>query len=460
MPDEVLGHKVFSLVEVCRSIEKTISARYGSAFWVKAEINKLNHYPHSGHAYPELVEKKESKVLAEIRSVIWASRFDEINDRFMAMLGEPLKDGIEVLLEAKVDYSPKYGLSLHILDIDPSFTLGELQKEKQESIRKLKEEKLFDANRSLTLALLPKRIAVISVETSKGYSDFLKVIDQNNFGYRFFHMLFPALLQGEKAGPSIIAQLERIKKVKKHFDVVAIIRGGGGDVGLSTFNDYQLSKAVASFPLPVLSGIGHSTNETVTEMVSYRSAITPTELADFLLQQFHNVAVPLEDARKFLLSEEQYLFSEMTRNLEYRIKTRLSEERSFLRQRMSDFRYFVTSHLASDKAKLSESPSLIDRYSMTTIRNLMTDLAEEALALTKNTESKFVADRDQLAQIEKLIRLSDPINTLKLGYSITRDENGNLINSIKEILEGQEIENIFADGSLIARVQKKRDGKA
>src|SRR5690606_24562818 len=135
--------------------------------------------------------------------------------------------------------------------------------------------------------LLPQRLAVISVQTSKGYADFNKIIDSNPWGYKFFHVLFPSLLQGDRAAESIRFQLERIRRVVAHFDVVAISRGGGGDVGLSRFNDLTLSRDIARFPIPVLTGIGHATHETVVEMISYKNAITPSELADYLIQKFH-----------------------------------------------------------------------------------------------------------------------------------------------------------------------------
>lgn len=464
MPEILSGHKAFSLLEVCKSIEKTIKNRYGTSFWVKAEINKLNHYPHSGHAYPELVEKRESKVLAEIRSVIWKSRFEEINERFQKLLGEPLKDGIEVLFEARVNYSPKYGLSLHILDIDPAFTLGELQKEKQECIRKLKEEGVYDQNRSLKLALLPQRIAVISVETSKGYADFLKVIDQNAFGYKFFHMLFPALLQGEKAGPSIIKQLQLIEQVKEHFDLVCIIRGGGGDVGLSSFNDYKISRAVATFPLPVLSGIGHSTNETVTEMVSFRSAITPTELGDFLLQAFHNFSVPVQDAQKLIrqkvpqiISEEHYRFMEQVKGFRYQLVNRLQSANSELKDLAKDLRYQVGGELRDRQFYLRKLPESIRRSARELISSQNKSLNDEASGV--HQEIQFIVQRknETLDHFEKLLKVSDPANTLKLGYSITRHQ-GRAITNAKEVKKGEEIETIFADGSVTSEVKKSKNG--
>lgn len=240
MTEKVSDKAVFSLSQVMRSIQVTIETRYKSAFWVKAEMNKLNFYTHSGHYYPELVEKVDGKVVAESRAILWSNDYKRIDANFRSLLNEPLKDGIKILFKTKINFDPKYGFSLSILDIDPAFTLGDLQREKQETISQLRKLLLFEKNKRLLLAVLPQRIAIVSVETSKGYADFLNVLEKNAWGYRFFHHLFPTLLQGERAAASIMVQLKRIEKVKEHFDVVAIIRGGGGDIGLSCYNNFEL----------------------------------------------------------------------------------------------------------------------------------------------------------------------------------------------------------------------------
>src|SRR5690606_8335154 len=291
-------HKIFTLSQVAAKIKKTLAERYSQSYWIKAEMNKLNLYQHSGHCYPDLVEKRNGKVISQIRANLWQSDYQNINKRFLEVLKEPLKDGIKILFLARIHFHSAHGLSLQIIDIDPSFTLGDLEQEKQETIKKLNAEGVFKLNKSRKLALLPQRIAVISVETSKGYEDFLSVLNQNSWNYAFFCYLFPSILQGDKAVNGIIGQLERIKKVLTHFDAVVIIRGGGGDIGLSSFNQYKLSKAIAEFPLPVLTGIGHTANETVSEMVSYYNAITPTKLAEFLIQKFHNFSVPIKEAEQ------------------------------------------------------------------------------------------------------------------------------------------------------------------
>ncbi|MDP4290274.1 MAG: exodeoxyribonuclease VII large subunit, partial [Bacteroidota bacterium] len=307
MPIRENDRTIFTLTEVTRSIQKTLNERYKSSFWVMAEMNKLNLYPQSGHCYPELVEKKEGRVIAEIMANIWKDDYQRINNNFLRVLKEPLKSGINILFSARITYDSVNGLRLRIIDIDPGYSLGNLEKEKQETIDRLKREGIFNSNKSLQLPVLPKRLAIISVQTSKGYSDFMQIIETNPWGYSFFHMLFPALLQGERAVETILNQLNRIRKVIHHFDAVAIIRGGGGDVGLTCYNNFELSKAIALFPIPVITGIGHSTNETVSEMVAHKNAITPTELADFLLQKFHNYLVPVQKAQETLTGKSEQI---------------------------------------------------------------------------------------------------------------------------------------------------------
>lgn len=276
--------RIFSLTEVTKSIERTLTSRYSSEFWVKAEMLKLNYYTYSGHAFPDLIEKDNGVIVTQMRAIIWASDFKRISEKF-SLAGVELTDGTTILCKASIKYNGLYGLSLRISDIDTAFSLGELEKEKTASIEKLKEEKIFDLNKTTILAELPKRLAIISVETGKGYNDFVNIIDSHKeFG--IFHKLFPSLLQGDGAINTLILSLEKIKEVKEFFDAVLIIRGGGGDIGMACYNNFELCKTIATFPIPVITGIGHSTNLTVSEMVSYHNGITPTDVADFIIKRF------------------------------------------------------------------------------------------------------------------------------------------------------------------------------
>lgn len=417
MPELIQDKTIFSLLEVSRSIQKTLAERYKSLYWIKAEMNKLNHYTHSGHCYPELVEKQDGKIVAEIRSILWKADYTRINNNFLKIAQEPLREGITMLFQASISYDPMYGLSLRIVDIDPTFTLGELEKEKLDSIRKLKEEGIYEANKSVPFPMVPKRLAIISVETSKGLSDFYKIINQNPWGYRLECTLFPALLQGDKSIPSIISQLAVIAAKIDSYDVVAIIRGGGGEVGLSSYNNYLLARAIAIFPIPVLTGIGHSTNYTVSEMVAYKNAITPSELADFLIQKYHNFAVPIDRAAE---------------NIQQLILTRFKEERNMLSQLATHIQWIGKREIQASKANIQQ------------VQNELSALVRLRLYEYKTA----------IAHTERIIQLSDPIRLLKQGFSITKI-NGKLLQSAAQISIGDVIHTRLEDGDVISIVTDK-----
>src|SRR5690606_12291088 len=415
MPELLDNKTVFTLSEVSKSIQKTIAERYKSLYWIKAEMNKLNHYTHSGHCYPELLEKKDGKVVAEMRSVLWKMDYQRINKQFLAFIGEPLREGITMLFQAALSYDPLYGFSLKIVDIDPSYVLGELEKEKRESIFKLKSEGLYEANKKLDFALVPKRLAIISVETSKGLSDFFKIIQGNPWGYKLTYTLFPALLQGDKSVLSIIKQLEIIAENFEDYDAVAIIRGGGGDVGLSSYNNYLLAKAIAIFPIPVLTGIGHSTNETVCEMVAYKNAITPSELADFLLQKFHNFAIKMDQASERIVRASRGIFQ---------------QENGALNALVSAISWNCKTLLLQEKSVLKNINLDLQRYSKLLIKD----------------------DFQELQHIERIINMANPIHLMRRGFSIVR-VNGQAIHQLSQVNIGDEISIQLVDGKILSQVR-------
>lgn len=417
MPEVINDKTIFSLLEVTKSIQKTIAERYKSLFWVKAEMNKLNHYKHSGHCYPELVEKKEGKIVAEIRSILWKSDFERINAQFMKLLKEPLRDGITIYFQAAIGYDPLHGLSLRIVDIDVSFVLGELEKEKKESILRLHEEGIFEANKKIPFPLIPKRLAIISVETSKGLSDFYKIINHNPWGYKIETTLYPALLQGDKSIPSIIQQMAIIAGRTAQYDAVAIIRGGGGEVGLSSYNNYNLAKAIAIFPIPVLTGIGHSTNETVSEMVAYKNAITPSELADFLIQKFHSFAIPVDQAQEKLILQAQLLFEK-------------------------------------ERLKLQQAAQILNWNSNNKIRAEQHHLHILSQKLQVFSQHLLKQQKHDLDNLARLVKMADPSLLLKRGFSISK-KNGKAIVSKEELALGDEIETIFVNGTVRSTITLK-----
>ena len=339
---------VYTLTQVGQSIQSMIERTYKHPYYIQAEMIKLNRYPRSGHCFPELVEKEENRVKAQMRAVIWRNDFERINENFVRMTGEPLKDGITILCLATIQYSPQYGMALFIQNIEPAFTLGEMARNRLQTIARLKQEGVFEANKLLEMPLVPQRVAVISIETSKGYSDFMVTLQGNKQGYRFDTELFPSLLQGDKAVDTMLQQLDLIEKRKGEFDCVAIIRGGGGDVGLSCYDQYALAHRVATFPLPVLSGIGHSTNETITEMVSFANKITPTEVAYSLISRFAEFEQRLDDLGTALVQSVRWM---------------LERENASLAQCEADFRLSFHRRLAAEQFALDKARSDIYIYS-------------------------------------------------------------------------------------------------
>jgi exodeoxyribonuclease VII large subunit len=466
MAEQLNDRQVFTLKEVTASIGRTLASRYGSPFWVKAEMIRLNPYPHSGHCYPELVEKTDGKVTAQMRANLWQNDFIRINRRFMQVLKEPLKDGIKILFCAKVCFDAQYGLALQILDIDPGYTLGDLEREKQETVARLTREGLIARNRQLPLALLPQRLAVISVETSKGYADFRHVLEANDGGYRFFILLFPALLQGDRAAESILRQLGRIRRVSRHFDAVVLIRGGGADLGLSCYNDYSLCREIAGFPLPVFTGIGHATNETVAGMTAFANAITPTKVAECLLQRFGDFSGSIAEAEAKITARATAL---------------LRDEKERLRNTLRYFRSVAAGSVLQHGHRVRRLSSSLGALSLLTLRQQDAACVNAALrvgrgctALQAESAKKISRTREGLqraagllvdrqaalvAAAEKNVSNMDPKNVLKRGYSITLAA-GKAITSAAGLAEGQQIVTLLAEDRLtseIKRIEKQRD---
>ena len=452
------NHNVYSLSEVAMSVHRVIERTYTRPYYIKAEILKLNYYPYSGHCYPELVEREGNTIKTEMRAVIWAANFQDINRRFVQITGEPLKENIRILCLATVQFSPKHGLALHIENIEPSYTLGEMVRNRQEVIERLKKEQVFDLNRRLPMPPLPKRVAVISVETSKGYSDFMQTLHRNEHGYAFRTELFPSILQGDKAVKGIMSQLQKIESRREDFDVVVIVRGGGGDVGMSCYDDYDLTHRVAAFPLPVLTGIGHSTNLTVTDMVAHANFITPTEVAVSLLEAFRRFDEELGDAVGRIVQC---------------VQTRLAEVRQSLALTETAFRYKLPTILESHRNRLGElAKTLVFKSKELTMDETfrLKTLAQEA---ERNMKVRLNGERQSLDRLRELLpkgsaamlqkrtsecdtldgklRLLSPDNVLRRGYSITLKE-GRAVTNADDLRAGDRLVTRFHTGEVVSEV--------
>lgn len=473
--------QIFTLKQVASSIQKVIAERYQHTYWVQAEMFKLN-YTQKGHCFPELVHKEDGKVVCEMRANIWNANYLRISKNFAEVVKEPLHDGLNLLFLVKISFHPIYGLSLDILDIDPTYSLGELQKEREETIKKLTKEGLFDLNKKITLPLLPKRLAIISVESSKGFKDFCSLIANNTWGYKFVYKLFTAQLNGDAAIPSIIKQLDSIKKHLNHFDAVLIIRGGGGEIGLSCYNNYDLAKAIASFPLAVLTGIGHSTNITVSEMIAYRNAITPSDLADFLLESFREFDLHVKELSLSLKTETQKLLLQHKNELKVESKqfkfasiNILQENKHAInlikqevlqktnvyclhqKNELKQLQFYLSSRVKyttiSQVEKLNLFKLNLEKYTQQHIDKSRTFIEDTKVYLLQYIPKNFQKKLEELNQMEKNLALVDPQNVLKRGYSIVLNKDKHLL-TLSNTKVDQEVEIINFDATYSSKILK------
>jgi exodeoxyribonuclease VII large subunit len=480
--------QIFTLKQVALSIQKVISERYSRLYWVQAEMHKLN-YTNKGHCYPELVQKEDGKIVAEMRGTIWKAQFDKISKSFSEVVKEPLKDGMSLLFLVKISFHPLYGMGLEVVDIDPTFALGELQKEREETLKRLTKDGILNANQRLKFPLLPQRIAVISVDSSKGLSDFYSVVQNNQWNYAFFLMLFTAQLNGDLAVDSIQNQLSKIEKVKHHFDAVAIIRGGGGEIGLSCYNNYELSKAIATFPLPVLTGIGHSTNITVSEMVAFRNAITPTELGEFLIQCFHNFSVPVKDAQKSLkmevnqfmqdqkieLANELRIFKNVsnqrlfqthqilnssTKNLSLHARFRFNNERKVIDSSADQLKSHVRSKRNFENQRINQLQLNLVKHVKVNFNVSQNQVRDTQTFMMQQLPKFFIKTEQTILNLEKNVKLMDPTLLLKRGYSLSLFQ-GKTINAKNPVKSGDIIETVTFENRITSEVKeiKKEDNE-
>ena len=418
----MMPEKSRSLSELLGQVKGALEKELPDHYWVIAEIMELRE---SRHCYLELIEKSEENdsLLAKIRATIWASRYGMLRPFFEASTGTQLKSGIKILCKASVEFHPQYGLSLNITDIDPSYTLGDLARKKQEVIQRLRKEGVFDMNREVLFPLVPQRIAVISSETAAGYGDFSESIQHNSHGFHFHTTLFPALMQGDEAPGSIITAMEKIYESESEFDCVVIIRGGGSKADLESFNHYELAYFITQFPLPVITGIGHERDESVADMVAHQGLKTPTAVAEFLVDQ--------------LLAFEFRLSSLLDR-LSTSVRTRVQGNLSRLERYQGDIMHLSRGLLQKHSEQLRQKEELLRR------------------SMTIQLDRKG----DYLALLEKRTELVDPRNILLRGYSMTLVE-GKSVASVKNIKVGSLLETRLHDGSIISKVElsPKKDDK-
>lgn len=451
-----------SLFDLNNRVRWVLKDQFAEPLWITAEIASVLEN-RSGHCYLELVDKceEEENPVAVAKGTIWAFTYRMLKPYFETTTGRRLEKGMKVLIQAEVVFHELYGFSLNIKDIDPTFTIGNIERTRREIIEQLEQEGIIDMNQNLEMPLLPKNVAVISSPTAAGLGDFLDQLHNNSYGYKFHVKLFPAVMQGEKTTESVIAALDRIYEYEELFDVVVIIRGGGGQADLGSFDSYDMAANVAQFPLPVIAGIGHERDETIVDRVAFVRVKTPTAAAAFLIERFQDFEARIDE-----LKEDFWAGADV---LVVRAKNRqqmLAVEVKRMTQRMLDNhinRLRLYSHKSGQAARLFVL-NYQGRFGAIGVRlknGVESGFSRSNLAMQGYVERikrqcriLFEKDLHVLELAETKVKYVDPKNVLERGYSITR-LNGKAVRSIESVKVGDVLETSLVDGWVRSVVEKE-----
>lgn len=383
--------QTYSLKELCEWIQDVMESDLPDRYWVRAEIASMSV---RGHCYMELIEKADNGMLAaKVRATCWSNMYGLLSAYFTQETGESLHVGLQVLLEVSVEFHSVYGLSLNVWNIDPTYTIGDLAKQRQATINKLQLDGVMELQQALELPSLVRRIAVVSSSEAAGYGDFCDQLKNNRFGFDFQVQLYSAVMQGDTASRSIINALSAIAGQEEEWDVVVIIRGGGASTDLSCFDDYELASHCAQFPLPIVAGVGHTRDVSVVDMVVYSSVKTPTAAAEWLIDR---VAVQVERV------------GELQLRLQKAVQGKIARERN--------------------------RAMVMEQRMINAVRRMV------------------VREEGKLNLWRKTIDLHSPERIFKMGYSLTMAK-GKIVRSNKDVHEGDVVETYLQDGMIQSVVE-------
>jgi len=458
--------KNLTLSELQLLIRDSLYLSLPDFYWVVAEISEIKQNS-SGHCYLELIEKRddETNIKAKVKAVIWNNRYSFINAFFENATNETLRAGLKVLLKAQIEYHELYGLSLVITDINPSFTIGEMAARRLVIIRRLEDEGVFNMNKELKLPLVPQRIAIISSSTAAGYRDFINHLKNNNYGYSFRAKLFESTMQGEQNEQGIINALYNIEQVSEQFDVVVIIRGGGSQADLAWFDNYNIAYHVTQFPLPIITGIGHDKDLTVTDLVACRSVKTPTAAADLLIEltaETEEYLFELGDNIKTLAMEYLEQFRKTLELSEKKLMPLANFVLSELRNKMSEvshrFIRIIGEQTNKAEIKIEKFKIRLSSTAKTNIKNRRDKMQMMKSLLTSSACKLIRKEEKRVATLGNTLEILNPDKVLKRGYTITY-QNGKIIKSLQNLETGNIIETLFVDGLIKSKIIPLRRGQ-
>ena len=427
----------YTLFELNRLVRQSIELSMQGEFWVEAELSEARE--NNGHCYMSLVQKDEAgnTPLAKASAKCWRSSWLPLRQKFEKITGMRVCPGMKVLLKVYPQFHEAFGFSWIVVDIDPTYTLGDMARRRMEIIRKLEEEGVLELNKQLPLPMFMQRIAVVSSPTAAGYGDFRDQLQTNPYGYRFSITLFPATMQGEDVEQSIVGALNEIYQREAGFDCVVIIRGGGASSDLSGFDSLALAENVANFPLPVIAGIGHERDETVVDIVAHTSVKTPTAAAALLIDNLHSV---------------DQLLSDMRQRIYNNVRLTMQAER----QRLAHLSQVIPTLFSLVSTR---QLSRIDALSQCLLSAAQQQVAESkgktelmAERIPAAVGRRLSDERHRLALLSQSIKALDPQLILDRGYSITL-LNGKAVRSSSELATGDKLRTRFAEGEIKSVVE-------
>ncbi len=450
-----------TLYELTKRVKEKITASFPGLVWVIAEISEIRTN-RTGHCYLELIEKSSEKedIVAKVKGTIWSFTWRMIKPYFEEATGQPLKAGMKVLLKASVEFHEIYSFSLNIKDIDPNYTLGDIERKKRETIQRLEKEGIIDMNKETFLTPVPQKIAVISSPTAAGYQDFIHQLENNAEGFKIYHHLFPAVVQGDDAPASVIMALERIYEYEDFFDAVVLIRGGGSSADLMCFDDYDVASNIAQFPLPVLTGIGHERDISVADMVAHTHLKTPTAVAEFIIQKITDFYLYLEglqtafaDITTRKLTESQQHIELLAQRITPVVINTIDKHNKHLENIATAIKRATNSFVGMQDQRLNHHTDVSKYLTLKLLESKKQDIDFFRSKLKLELKNYLKIKKQDIHLMEETIKLSDPANILQKGYSITF-KDGEIIKSVSKLKNGENIETKLKDGSIISRVER------
>ena len=411
-----MEQQALSLYELNGLVKRSIRNCLPETYWVQAELSDVRSN-YSGHCYLEFIQKDANgnNLIAKARGTIWSNVYKLLKPYFEQETGQAFTSGIKVLVQVSVEFHELYGYSLTVLDIDPTYTVGDMERKRREILRQLEEEGVIDLNKELEFSMFPQRIAVISSATAAGYGDFCNQLANNPRGYDFHVELFPAIMQGERVEESIITALDTIYSRMDEFDVVVIIRGGGATSDLSGFDTYGLAANCAQFPLPIITGIGHERDDTVIDLVAHTRVKTPTAAAAFLIACMDKVADRLE---------------ELSARLQQGVRNRVLWElrrMDTLKQRIPNAVY----------KRIADA-----KYGLLSVKRNMQMASRQFLSMKKH----------RLELLQQRLNDALPEKQLARGYSITL-KNGKVVKDASVLKEGDVLVTMLHQGKIESEIR-------